>query len=181
MFAPGPAHTSDPPGFSPLSLTPTLLTTDPSHAFRLATQVSLKPFHPPDTRHGYVFTFWGRAAPSKAGQRSIPKVDGRRAPHWIRWLPRPCSSAHHVPPLVVGLPSCAVSALCIFPWPRPRLLLAWQVVFQDADDLYTPIKQVPIPLSNEWQMYEVDFSVPAHRQVRAQAQCGQRPAISSEY
>ena len=38
-------------------------------------QVSLKPFQPPDASHGYVFRFWGRAAPNKAGgERPTPKV-----------------------------------------------------------------------------------------------------------
>ena len=53
-------------------------------------QVSLKPWTPPDTNHGFRFSFWGRAAPQKAKSPMMPKV-----------------------------------------------------VFQDADDSYTPLKQVP--------------------------------------
>ena len=73
-------------------------------------QVSLKPFHPPDTSHGYQFTFWGRGAPAHQGSPTMPKV-----------------------------------------------------VFQDADDAYTPIKQVSLPLTPDWRMYAVDFAVPPFR------------------
>lgn len=52
-------------------------------------QVSLKPWTPPDTSHGYKFSFWGRATAAKPEEHPAPKV-----------------------------------------------------VFQDADDSYTPIKQV---------------------------------------
>ena len=74
-------------------------------------QMSLQGFTPPDTDHGYVFSFWGRAAASGApGSRAMPKV-----------------------------------------------------VFQDADDAYTPLKQVSVPFTSSWQMYEVDISVPRYR------------------
>jgi hypothetical protein len=73
-------------------------------------QVALKGFTPPDTEHGYLFTFWGRAAASQPGVHAAPKV-----------------------------------------------------VFQDADDSYTPLKQVSVPLTTEWQMYEVDISLPLYR------------------
>ena len=73
-------------------------------------QVALKSFLPPDTEHGYLFTFWGRAAAPKPGVHAAPKV-----------------------------------------------------VFQDADDNYTPLKQVSVPLTTEWQMYEVDISLPLYR------------------
>ena len=36
--------------------------------------------------------------------------------------------------------------------------------WQDADDSYTPLKQVSVPLTASWQMYEVDISVPKYRQ-----------------
>ena len=52
-------------------------------------QVSLRPFLPPDTTHGYVFSFWGKAEPTNPNNEAMPKV-----------------------------------------------------VFQDADDAYTPLKQV---------------------------------------
>jgi len=74
-------------------------------------QVSLKGFTPPATDHGYIFSFWGRAAADHPGGRAMPKV-----------------------------------------------------VFQDADDSYTPLKQVSVPLTSSWQMYEVDISVPKYRQ-----------------
>ncbi|KOO23982.1 glycoside hydrolase family 10 [Chrysochromulina tobinii] len=74
-------------------------------------QVSLKGFTPPDTDHGYIFSFWGRAAADVPGGRAMPKV-----------------------------------------------------VFQDADDSYTPLKQVSVPLTSSWQMYEVDISVPKYRE-----------------
>ena len=77
-------------------------------------QVSLKPWTPPDTHHGFKFSFWGRAAPARQGQAMVPKV-----------------------------------------------------VFQDADDSYTPIKQVSVPLTAEWRMYEADLSVPAFRRGHA--------------
>ena len=77
-------------------------------------QVSLKGFTPPDTDHGYIFSFWGRAAADHPGGRAMPKV-----------------------------------------------------VFQDADDSYTPLKQVSVPLTSSWQMYEVDISVPKYRQGHA--------------
>ena len=32
-------------------------------------QVSLKPFRPPDTSHGYVFSFWARAAATRGRRR----------------------------------------------------------------------------------------------------------------
>jgi len=73
-------------------------------------QVALKSFLPPDTDHGYLFTFWGRAAAPKPGIQAAPKV-----------------------------------------------------VFQDATDNYTPIKQVAVPLTTEWQMYEVDLTIPSYR------------------
>ena len=73
-------------------------------------QVSLKPFTPPDIAHGYVFSFWGRAAAEKEGGKAMPKV-----------------------------------------------------VFQDADDNYTPLKQVSVPLVSEWNMYQVDLTIPKHR------------------
>ena len=38
-----------------------------------------------------------------------------------------------------------------------------KVVFQDADDSYTPIKQVSVPLNEEWRMYEADLSIPSYR------------------
>eukprot|EP00965_Chrysotila_dentata_P092854 3066316-Pleurochrysis_carterae.AAC.1 len=37
-------------------------------------QVSFRPFLPPDTNHGYVLSFWGRAAADGAGRGSSPKV-----------------------------------------------------------------------------------------------------------
>ena len=37
-------------------------------------QVSLKGFTPPDTEHGYVFSFWGRAAADHPGSHPLPKV-----------------------------------------------------------------------------------------------------------
>ena len=37
-------------------------------------QVSLKPWTPPDTNHGFKFSFWGRAAPAKQGAPMMPKV-----------------------------------------------------------------------------------------------------------
>lgn len=77
-------------------------------------QVSLKPWTPPDTNHGFRFSFWGRAAPQKAKSPMMPKV-----------------------------------------------------VFQDADDSYTPIKQVTVPLTEEWRMYEADLSIPAFRRGHA--------------
>ena len=54
--------------------------------------MALKAFLPPDTDHGYLFTFGGRAAAPKPGVRAAPKV-----------------------------------------------------VFQDADDNYTPLKQARHP------------------------------------
>ena len=71
-------------------------------------QVSLKPFRPPDTSHGYVFSFWARAAATQ-GKTTSPKL-----------------------------------------------------VFQDADDNYTPLKQVTLPLVADWHMYQVDFSLPTY-------------------
>ena len=35
-----------------------------------------------------------------------------------------------------------------------------KLVFQDADDNYTPLKQVTLPLVADWHMYQVDFSLP---------------------
>lgn len=77
-------------------------------------QVSLKPWTPPDTNHGYKFSFWARAAPAKAGEHVHPKV-----------------------------------------------------VFQDADDSYTPIKQVSVPLTEDWRMYEADLTIPSFRRGHA--------------
>ena len=76
-------------------------------------QFSLKPFMPPDTNHGYTFSFWARAAAEK-DTASRPKV-----------------------------------------------------VFADADDNYVPLKQVTVPLTSEWQMYQVDLSIPTYRQGHA--------------
>eukprot|EP00322_Chrysochromulina_rotalis_P026947 CAMPEP_0115855900 /NCGR_PEP_ID=MMETSP0287-20121206/14778_1 /TAXON_ID=412157 /ORGANISM="Chrysochromulina rotalis, Strain UIO044" /LENGTH=1202 /DNA_ID=CAMNT_0003310063 /DNA_START=9 /DNA_END=3617 /DNA_ORIENTATION=+ len=73
-------------------------------------QVGLKPFHPPDTHHGYQFTFWGKAAAVHQGGKTMPRV-----------------------------------------------------VFQDADDAYTPIYNVAIPLTSEWRMYAVDVAIPPFR------------------
>jgi len=73
-------------------------------------QVSLKPWTPPDTSHGYKFSFWARATAAKQHEHPAPKV-----------------------------------------------------VFQDADDSYTPIKQVTVPLTEDWQLYEADLSIPLFR------------------
>ena len=35
-----------------------------------------------------------------------------------------------------------------------------KLVFQDADDNYTPLKQETLPLVADWHMYQVDFSQP---------------------
>ena len=46
-------------------------------------QVSLKGFTPPDTDHGYIFSFWGRAAADHPGGRAMPKVVFQvSAPRW---------------------------------------------------------------------------------------------------
>jgi hypothetical protein len=37
-------------------------------------QVSTKPFTPPDVNHGYVFSFWGRAAAAHGTGTMRPKV-----------------------------------------------------------------------------------------------------------
>ena len=77
-------------------------------------QVSMKAFTPPDTNHGYVFSFWGRASASHGAASMRPKV-----------------------------------------------------VFQDKDDEYTPLKQVTVPLEADWNMYQVDLSIPKYRRNHA--------------
>ncbi|KAL3921908.1 MAG: hypothetical protein SGPRY_004742, partial [Prymnesium sp.] len=77
-------------------------------------QVALKPFTPPDTAHGYVFSFWGRASASLNAASMRPKV-----------------------------------------------------VFNDKDDEYTSLKQVTVPLEAEWNMYQVDLSIPKYRRNHA--------------
>lgn len=80
-------------------------------------QLSLRPFVPPDTEHGYIFSFWGRmTSVLRAG------LAGHEAEY-----------------------------------PHPK------VVFQDAEDDYTPLKQVSVPLTNDWNLFQVDLSVPHHR------------------
>jgi endo-1,4-beta-xylanase len=81
-------------------------------------QVSLKPWTPIDTNHGYKFSFWARGAAASKGK------DGR----------------------AVMMP---------------------KVVFQDADDSYTPVKQVSVPLTEDWRMYEADLSIPSFRRGHA--------------
>jgi hypothetical protein len=108
-------------------------------------QMSIQGFTPPDTEHGYVFSFWGRAAADHPGGRALPKVafhGGRRA----RISTASVRSSH-----------CGVCSVCATSWCHP------QVVFQDADDAYTPLKQVSVPFTNAWQMYEVDISIPRYR------------------
>ena len=81
-------------------------------------QLSLRPFTPPDTQHGYIFSFWGRmVSTQQAG----------------------------------GMPGHEAAP------PRPK------VVFQDADDEYTPLKQVAVPLTNDWNLFQVDLSIPRYR------------------
>tara|TARA_B110001452_G_scaffold139621_1_gene116042 strand:+ start:255 stop:3833 length:3579 start_codon:yes stop_codon:yes gene_type:complete len=80
-------------------------------------QLSLRPFTPPDTQHGYIFSFWGRM--TSVQQAGMP--------------------GHEAAP------------------PRPK------VVFQDADDEYTPLKQVAVPLNNDWNLFQVDLSIPRYR------------------
>ena len=81
-------------------------------------QVSLKPWTPIDTNHGYKFSFWARGAAANKGG----KDNG---------------------------------------------LLMPKVVFQDADDSYTPVKQVTVPLTEDWRMYEADLSIPSFRRGHA--------------
>jgi len=38
-----------------------------------------------------------------------------------------------------------------------------KVVFHDADDNYTPLKMVSVPLTPDWNMYQVDLSIPSYR------------------
>ena len=38
-----------------------------------------------------------------------------------------------------------------------------KVGFHDADDDYTPLKTVPVPVTAAWNMYQVDLSIPAYR------------------
>jgi hypothetical protein len=80
-------------------------------------QLSLRPFVPPDTQHGYIFSFWGRMT-------SVLKA---------------------------GMPGHEAEV------PRPK------VVFQDAEDDYTPLKQVAVPLTNDWNLFQVDLSVAQYR------------------
>ena len=37
------------------------------------------------------------------------------------------------------------------------------MVFADADDNYTPLKQVAVPMTSDWQMYQVDLTIPRYR------------------
>ena len=74
-------------------------------------QFSLKPFSPPDTNHGYTFSFWARASSEgTTTSTNMPKV-----------------------------------------------------VFADADDNYMPLKQVAVPMTSDWQMYQVDLAIPRYR------------------